>query len=555
MVRSFSSSVVLASSSAPLSPPRFRKYTRPARTVDVKAKTVPEGGLPRARRAGGFDVEGEKEREVAEEAVEERDEGESVSGEANPTTAVTAAHPEGHSYNFVLSTFESHRSVALLLGAYDTPHPQRVYRDLQQFNVDAAEAGRGAYFVSKKDKSLMLAHAHVMLRILADGQTLPGQDEYKIDEESTQQTGEFSMVSTAPVNHPLQNYFADTLSLWTEFTGGENARNTTQDVSTQMLDAVIRCCSVLGATEEAVRIYDNHKSVQQKHHSPRVLAALMWTFAEKGDVAKCIVLYNTMKKRIKVPSTDAFEALVHAANVANEAHTVLKTWQMLTELGVKPRQATYEMTVNGFLDSGFNHHAVLFYEQYQKAGGEPSAYLAKRMEMNYKAGIDANMAYGSKIANAVTRSPHLSYKMLIDFCRVKTTRDLMLPDHVPSLHTHFFAPVDGAGMGMGVSQKKILPLSAGMGANNNKVFTAKGKLFEFARKGHSNTAFSPPGNKTPYRTRKTLKAKRPTDGRTYDLLAGKHKNLEPLRHDWMGNRGHGMWCDERRAMRFPEQPL
>ena len=501
--------------SAPASPSASLQPRKPA---SFKGAAADRGGASAAASAAG--------------QLEERRQAAGVVG---------PEHASFRSYEHLLREFFSHRSVGRLLMAADAPHPLQVYEDVEAANKAMAQQNKQrVYTLSAQDRSGLVAHCHVLLRILADAQ---GGDEagaeVQVDAEAST-TGQLVLKNKKEANPALHNCYSDTLALW------KRLREDDGDESADMLDAALRCCSVLADTETAMELFDGHPNRAKAHKSPKILTAMIWVYAEKGDMAKCVMLYHKLKALWKKPSTDAFEALIHCSLVTGEVNTLLRTWQIFNDLGVKPRMATWESTILGCLDNGFKHHAVMFHAKYMKAGGEPSAYLQMRYSSYYQESVTENLQMGSKLKNAVARSPHLSYKLMLDFCRVRSMRDVTFPDHVPSVQTHYFATVDGAGKGMGIQHDAFEPRGIRGGQGGRAFMTHSGRSKEFFRNNHMEQ-FAPPGAAVPMRKGKSIRRAVPMNVAQQDfrMVTGvqKEKVYKNI-HNYTGNSGSGAWADE-----------
>eukprot|EP01063_Lacrimia_lanifica_P041693 TRINITY_DN9789_c0_g1_i1.p1 TRINITY_DN9789_c0_g1~~TRINITY_DN9789_c0_g1_i1.p1 ORF type:complete len:559 (+),score=168.27 TRINITY_DN9789_c0_g1_i1:67-1743(+) len=453
------------------------------------------------------------------------------------------------SYADALRHFVLHRSFRRLLLTDDAPHPLKVYRDVEELLGTVPDCCRS-------DVSELLAHAHVLLRVLADTDRRDDEQEVSVAPSSP---GEL-ILTTKQENTALHWAYHDTLALW-------ELLKERHEVGRLAVSSMLRCCSVVADTERAVGVFDSYKNAGKRFSNTLLVNSMLWVYAEKGEMATCVKLYRALKESAGRVDVDTFEAMLHCAFRINEVHTVLKTWHTFTmKMQITPRNTTWEMMALGCLDSGFENHAVLYFERYKETGAVPSSYCQMRMTERYSKAIEENYKPGSKIPNAVTRGPHLSYKMMIDFCSVRTMRDLMLPDNVPAVQPHYYAPLDGAGSGMEVTQTMLAPRH-----DRNKIgarFTShSGRTKEWMVRGTGRVEFAPPGTKHPprkdikssskFRDRRTKSGKRQYSHGDYNQLTQGFKRKGKVKENLLGNKGSGAWCEEQRwaGSKFKGAPL
>ncbi|KAJ9446923.1 Pentatricopeptide repeat-containing protein [Diplonema papillatum] len=454
---------------------------------------------------------------------------------------------ESESYHVNLGRWHDYRNYRLLLGLADCPHPLQVYNDVNLMH--------GAQVLTFEDTAVLLAHSHVVLRMLEsveppklldagtgdldgkrivvdEAESVPGTLVLKADDSAGAADG-----------RSLHWAYHDVAELWREMKESQPA-----SIGRRAVSAMLRCCAVTGDIERAVEVFETVADRSQRFKDVALVNSLIWVFAERGDLNACMRLLKHLSLAKVRPDVDTFEAILHGAFKNSEIHTVLKTWQRMDDLDIEPRPATWEIAVLGCLDIGFRHHAFLFWDRYRAAGHTPSSLCQMRITSLYSEAIAENYTPGRKIQNAVTRSPHLSYKMIYDFCRVRSMRDVTLPEHVPAAQPHYYAAVDGAGNGMEVQYKEFMPRRR----NGNKVFTTHGADQTFSRLHRGNLTFLPPGAKMPQR--KEIKGRRATLGMartgTYQELCGSHIMQGRVVHDYLGNKGRGPWCDEAFTMTF-----
>ena len=441
-------------------------------------------------------------------------------------------------YAAALQNYSFHKRVSLLLDEDDCPHPYQVYKDITNTYDDC--------IFTTGDYTVLMAHCHVLLRCmeslemssdsgLAVGKSEPGQISISYTEESKQSRVAYNKC------------YSDMVDLWWELKDRSISKG--EAIPMKAYSAAIRCCATLEDDMTAQKIFESHPDRLARCRNVSLITSLIWVFAEKGEMAKCVKLYDELFDGRLKRSTDTYEALLHCAFKTHEINTVLRIWRLLEkDRNTEPKASTWEMTIIGCLDTGFRHHAFLFYDKYKDIGCFPSEYVQKRMTEQYSKSISENLQPGSKLSNAVGRGAHLSYKMIIDFARVKSLRDITLPDHVPAMHSHYYAPLDGAGRGMDVDYQHMKPE------------TRKGSIGTYtthADPWHPKsgaTVFTPPGLREPLRKYighfRARKSKRASDRASFEYHTGNFVRKGKDIHDYLGKKGRGPMTSESQTIGF-----
>eukprot|EP01065_Artemidia_motanka_P021711 TRINITY_DN2596_c0_g1_i1.p1 TRINITY_DN2596_c0_g1~~TRINITY_DN2596_c0_g1_i1.p1 ORF type:complete len:523 (+),score=122.15 TRINITY_DN2596_c0_g1_i1:204-1772(+) len=418
-----------------------------------------------------------------------------------------------------------HRNLRDLLCLADAPHPKQVHEDIRVHH------GHTAW--SKEDALLLLAHCHMLLRVLKDSAS-----------PDPQPAGVDQLPTAAPV--PTKEAAAQSLhwayehskQLWVALQrGGASAGHLAAT-------AMLRCTATTGDIETAVSVFEGAAAPDRRarYQDTRLANGLVWTYAEAGQMAECVKIWDLMLRYKATPDVDTYEAMLHCAFRRFEIPTVLQTFREMQRRKVKPRAATYEMAVSGCLDTRFFSHAWMFYYKYKDAGYMPSVPLQMRMGELYSESIQSNAQAGSKIAHPVVPSPHLSYKMIIDFCRVRSIRDVVMPDHVAAPQPHYFAAVDGMDTNTGVDVFLMAPRTVGFrdDPKTYKAFTTHaGHRMHW--KGRGIAHFLPPGAERWERSR-TRRRRSDTGGGTRTFAATKAP--PKLQHDFTGMKGSGPWASQ-----------
>eukprot|EP01060_Flectonema_neradi_P015643 TRINITY_DN22286_c0_g1_i1.p1 TRINITY_DN22286_c0_g1~~TRINITY_DN22286_c0_g1_i1.p1 ORF type:complete len:554 (+),score=68.56 TRINITY_DN22286_c0_g1_i1:56-1717(+) len=455
-----------------------------------------------------------------------------------PVTDMQLSVVNNSGYASALQNYNFHRRISLLLDEDDCPHPHQVYKDVISTYEDCT--------LTACDYTVLMAHCHVLLRCM---ESLEVPTESGLQVESSK-PGELSLAYTEESQKQRSAYnkcYADTLDLWWALK--ERSARKHEQIPMKAYSSAIRCCATLEDANTAQEIFESHPDRLARYRNISLMSSLMWVFAEKGQMSKCVKLYDEIKEARLMLTTDTYEALLHCAFKINEINTVLRIWRFIEkDRNVEPSPSTWEMTVIGCLDTGFRHHAFLFYDKYKDSGCFPSEYVQKRMTEQYSLSVTENLQPGSKIANAVSRGAHLSYKMIIDFARVKSLRDVTLPDHVPAMHSHYYAPIDGAGRGMDVDYHHMLPETR---RGSIPIYTTHADP-HYIRSGA--TVFAPPGHRKVLRKetvgRAARRLRRASDFASFEYQTGTLRKKGKDIHDYLGNRGKGPMTSESFTMGF-----
>eukprot|EP01062_Namystynia_karyoxenos_P076892 TRINITY_DN7626_c0_g1_i1.p1 TRINITY_DN7626_c0_g1~~TRINITY_DN7626_c0_g1_i1.p1 ORF type:complete len:609 (+),score=183.85 TRINITY_DN7626_c0_g1_i1:65-1828(+) len=487
------------------------------------------GGDPLPSSSGAGAVQPNALLAAAQEAAPWDSEPGAGAGDAGAGLPAASAFDPALGYRPNLLTFNHHRNLRGLLALADAPHPFQVYLDI------AAHHGHQRW--SEEDAMVFLAHCHIVLRVLRDAASPPPKSLNLVANWQGQAPAEEEEATGDPeAAKALHWVYEDTKRLWGALLRGGSC------LGHLAATAMLRCTSVLGDADAAVCIFDGAATTdrRKRYQDVRLVNGLIWTHAEAGDMAACTSLWDLMLRYKARPDVDTYEACLHCAFRRYELPTVLQVWREMKRRRVSPRATTYEITVSGCLDTRFTNHAWMFYYKYKDAGFCPTPALQMRMGELYSDSVKHNSTRLSKVPFPVDPSPHLNYKMMIDFCRVRSIRDVVLPDHVPAPQPHYIAAVPGAETNIDTEvfaiEPRHYPMPNGRGF---KVFsTHGGHPWHHAGKGRQE--FLPPGAFEWQRKRK--KGTPPRVKRSgYAKDAGLRAAGKVI-HDFSGHKGRGPWC-------------
>eukprot|EP00756_Hemistasia_phaeocysticola_P014656 Hpha_TRINITY_DN15349_c2_g4::TRINITY_DN15349_c2_g4_i1::g.90293::m.90293 len=430
-----------------------------------------------------------------------------------------------------LHSFPHHRQLYDLLRLRDAPFPPRVHEDILN--------AHGKQDWSAKEAVALLEHCHVVLRGLRDLSEPPPQPIRltKLPNEPPP----LGDPDAARMLHDLYESVKEMWgALWDQGSGrGVAARGGCPGWLPGSL--MLRCTSVTGDTETAKAVFNAAISDRShRYKNTPFVNGMIWTHAEAGDMAACTQLWDAMLRHKKRPDIDTYEALLHCAFRRFEMPTVIQVWKEIKKQHIKPRATTFEMVVNGCVDCRFFNHAWRYYYEYKDEGFMPSPMLQMRMGEIYTQSIKENARQGSKIIFPVDKSPHLNYKMLIDFCRIRSIKDVVMPEHVAGHQSHYIAAVEGENTSIGTEVINMMPKSSRTGGGtSHKKFTTHGD-HPWLQRGKGATNFIPPGARDIMRASgPPRKYKKPG----FDHSAGTKKPNRVI-HDFTGRTGRGPWVSD-----------